>query len=91
MQYLVTEFVRFIMHTQHREVGLRSDLENPQTLHLQMQFAKHAEVWVSLCTMSQSSRVNIKAMELLSQLCSSYASRRGFSSIRSKKQLLVVV
>ena len=27
LQYLVTEFVRFIMHTQHREVALRSDLE----------------------------------------------------------------
>ena len=27
LQYLVTEFVRFIMHTQHREVAPRSDLE----------------------------------------------------------------
>ena len=27
LQYVVTEFVRFIMHTQHRELALRSDLE----------------------------------------------------------------
>ena len=27
LQYMVTEFVHFIMHTQHREVALRSDLE----------------------------------------------------------------
>ena len=27
LQYLVTEFVRFITHTQHRELSLRSDLE----------------------------------------------------------------
>ena len=27
LQYLVTEFVRFIMHTQHKELSLRSDLE----------------------------------------------------------------
>ena len=27
LQYVITEFVRFIMHTQHREVALRSDLE----------------------------------------------------------------
>ena len=27
LQYLCTEFVRFIMHTQHREIALRSDLE----------------------------------------------------------------
>ena len=27
LQYLVTEFVRFIMHTGHRELALRSDLE----------------------------------------------------------------
>ena len=27
LQYLVTEFVRFIMHTQHKELALRSDLE----------------------------------------------------------------
>ena len=27
MQYLVTEFVRFITHTQHRELSFRSDLE----------------------------------------------------------------
>lgn len=33
LQYLVTEFVRFIMHTQHRELGLRSDLE-PSNLAL---------------------------------------------------------
>eukprot|EP00435_Cladocopium_sp_Y103_P070046 s334_g34.t1 len=27
LQYLVAEFVRFIIHTQHREIALRSDLE----------------------------------------------------------------
>ena len=27
LQYLVTEFVRFVMHTGHRELALRSDLE----------------------------------------------------------------
>ena len=27
LQYVITEFVRFIMHTQHRELALRSDLE----------------------------------------------------------------
>eukprot|EP00435_Cladocopium_sp_Y103_P051733 s1374_g16.t1 len=27
VQYLCTEFVRFLMHTQHREIALRSDLE----------------------------------------------------------------
>ena len=27
LQYVITEFVRFIMHTQHKEVALRSDLE----------------------------------------------------------------
>ena len=33
LQYLVTEFVRFIMHTQHKEVAIRSDLE-PSNLAL---------------------------------------------------------
>ena len=33
LQYMVAEFVRFIMHTQHREVALRSDLE-PSNLAL---------------------------------------------------------
>jgi hypothetical protein len=27
LQYVITEFVRFIMHTQHKEVALRSDPE----------------------------------------------------------------
>ena len=33
LQYLVTEFVRFIMHSQHKELALRSDLE-PSNLAL---------------------------------------------------------
>ena len=72
LQYLVTEFVRFIMHTQHKEVAIRSDLE-PSNLALQMESAGCAKVWTLWSIMSPSSRANTKVLEQLRVLCGSCA------------------
>eukprot|EP00435_Cladocopium_sp_Y103_P049904 s97_g15.t1 len=52
LQYLVTEFARFIMATQHKEVALRSDLE-PSNLAILDAVKKHVGDLVLLFTMSQ--------------------------------------
>ena len=84
LQYLVTEFVRFITHTQHRELSFRSDLE-PSNFAIADAVRKTCRgLGITVHHEPVAKEITSRTAQL-NQLCSRRVQKPGFWSVRSRR------